>query len=132
MYLVEIAAGREQLYESVEAFVAAIHGGVIGPDSRIFHRSSSSWISITLHPEYRKAMAARATQPLPPLRRSQWTFFGTEARQREISETDAAAKQPPAVEPTPAPRGLRALRALFSRRRRNQPSSSDVTKPASS
>ena len=59
MYLVEIEAGREQVYPSVEALAAAIQRGVIGPDSRIFHRASSSWISITLHPEYRKAMAAR-------------------------------------------------------------------------
>ena len=60
MYLVEIEAGREQLYQSVEALASAIRGGVIGPDSRIFHRASSSWISITLHPEYRKAVASRS------------------------------------------------------------------------
>lgn len=129
MYLVEIEAGREQVYHSVEALAAAIHAGVIGPDSRIFHRASSSWISITLHPEYRKAMAARAAQPLPPLKRSQWTFFGTEAPGRTIDETHGAAKsQPEATEPDPKPRGLRRL---FSRKRRAQPSPSDSAKQAS-
>ena len=129
MYLVEIEAGREQVYHSVEALAAAIHGGVIGPDSRIFHRASSSWISITLHPEYRKAMAARAAQPLPPLKRSQWTFFGTEAPGRAIDETLGATKgQPEAAEPDPKPRGLRGL---FSRKRRAQAAPSE-TKQASS
>jgi hypothetical protein len=122
MYLVEIEAGREQLYQSAEALAAAIHGGVIKPDSRIFHRTSSSWISITFHPEYRKAMAARAAEPLPPLPRKQWTFFGTEAPGRQIDETLAAAvNQAATSEPAPKPRGLRAL---FSRRRRAQPSDS--------
>jgi hypothetical protein len=128
MYLVEIETGREQLYPSVEALGAAVRAGVIGPDSRIFHRASSTWISITLHPEYRKAMAARATEPLPPLQRSQWTFFGNETPEREIVDTHAAPAKPPETEPTPAPRGLRAI---FSRRRRSQPPPSD-TKPAAS
>jgi hypothetical protein len=122
MYLVEISSGREQLYQSAEALAAAIHSGVIKPDSRIFHRASSSWVSITFHPEYRKAMAARAAEPLPPLTRKQWTFFGTEAPGRQIDETmGAAASHPETGDPAPKPRGLRGL---FSRRRRGQPSDS--------
>jgi hypothetical protein len=130
MYLVEIETGREQLYQSVDALAAAIHGGVIKPNSRIFHRTSSSWISITFHPEYRKAMAARAAQPLPPLPRKQWTFFGTEPPGREIEESlGAAVRQPPASEPASKPRGLRGL---FSRRRRAQTSPSDSAEQAGS
>lgn len=127
MYLVEIEAGREQLYQSVEALAAAIRGGVIGPDSRVFHRASSSWISITLHPEYRKAVAARPAEPLPPLARNQWTFFGTEAPSRQIIETvEAAASQPePVAEPVAEPAARRGMRALFGRRRRAQSSSSE-------
>jgi hypothetical protein len=117
MYLVEIEAGREQVYPSVEALAAAIQRGVIGPDSRIFHRASSSWISITLHPEYRKAMAARAAEPLPPLARSRWTFFGAQAPGREIADSfEPSQGQPQASDPPPARRGLRGL---FSRRRRS-------------
>jgi hypothetical protein len=122
MYLVEIAEGREQLYQSAQALAAAIRGGVIGPGSRIFHRTTSSWISITLHPEYRKAMAARAAEPLPPLPRKQWTFFGTEAPGRQIEETLGAAVSPPETS-QPAPK-FRGLRRLFSRRRRAQSSDS--------
>jgi hypothetical protein len=96
MYLVEIESGREQLYPSVEALAAAIRDGVIGPDSRIFHRASSSWVSIMVHPEYRKAMAARAQEPLPPLARNQWTFFGTDAPGRQADETTEVQGSPPA------------------------------------
>jgi hypothetical protein len=125
MYLVEIEAGREQLFQTVEAFAAAIRGGLIGPDSRIFHRASSSWISITLHPEYRKALAARKAEPLPPLSRNQWTFFGTESPTRQIIEAEQVTEsQPEAVEPAATPRGLRSL---FSRRRRTPSSSPDKT-----
>jgi hypothetical protein len=119
MYLVEIETGREQLYQSVEALAAAIQRGAIGPDSRIFHRTSSSWISITLHPEYKKAMAARAAAPLPPLARSQWTFFGTEAPGREIADIPEPARDQSEAAPAPARRGLLGL---FSRRRRTQSS----------
>lgn len=113
MFLVEIETGREQVYQSVEALAAAIRTGVIGPDSRIFHRASSSWISITLHPEYRKVVAARPEEPLPPLSSTQWTLFGTESQGRDYAETVVEPPAKPPAEP-PRPRGLRAL---FSRRR---------------
>ena len=127
MYLVEIERGREQMYPSVEALAAAIRSGVIGPDSRIFHRASSSWISITLHPEYRKAVAKRAPEPLPPLTRSQWTFFGTEPPTRKIMDVEAmieAGTEPAERAEPAAPRGLRSL---FRRNRR--PSSDKAEQP---
>ena len=127
MYLVEIEAGREQVYPSVESLAAAIRGGVIGPDSRIYHRASSSWISITLHPEYRKAAAGRPQEPLPPLARNQWTFFGTESPGRQY--VDSVEVKPPA-EPQAEPPRPRSLRALF-RRRRTAPSP-DATEQSSS
>jgi hypothetical protein len=117
MYLVEIEAGREQLYQSVEALGAAIRDGVIGPDSRIFHRASSSWISITVHPEYRKAMAAPAPEPLPPLARTQWTFYGNDSSGRAaVQEAEPPAESQSAPEPSAPSRGLRGLlsRALRS------------------
>lgn len=91
MYLVEIETGREALYESVDALSAAIRHGDVGPQSRIFHRASSSWISITLHPEFRKVAAAAHAEPLPPPARNRWTFFGLEAQSREIHEPAAPA-----------------------------------------
>lgn len=120
MYLVEIEEGREQVYESVEALAAAIRARVIGPASRIFHRASSSWVSITLHPEYRKLMAERAQEPLPPLSRKQWTFFGVETPEREIIEAAEVQSQPEGAAESKPRRGLRAL---FRRVRRSSSSS---------
>jgi hypothetical protein len=118
MYLVEIEAGRERLYESVEALAAAIRASEIRPESRIFHRASSSWVPITVHPEYRKAVSARASEPLAPLSRRQWTFFGTEPKGREIIEAEGTTEPTQTdAEPRPARRGLRAIFARALRRR---------------
>jgi hypothetical protein len=122
MFLVEIEAGREQLFQSVQALAAAIRGGVIGPDSRIFHRTSSSWISITLHPEYRRVMAERQAEALPPLSRNQWTFFGTESQTRQIGEKPEASNGQPAAEAPESAKPGRGLRGLFRRRRASSPS----------
>ena len=126
MYLVEIESGREQLYPSVEALAAAIRDGVIGPDSRIFHRASSSWVSIMVHPEYRKAMAARAQEPLPPLARNQWTFFGTDTPGRQADESAESQGSPPAqAEPVRRRRSLRSLFRLGRRRSSSSPDTAD-------
>ena len=130
MFLVEIEAGREVLYHSVDALAEAIRNGEVGPRARIFHRASSSWISITLHPEFKKAAAARDSEPLPPLARMQWTFFGTEPKGREIDETPAKSRD--AMQPTPktseSPAGLRGLLARAFRRRASTPKTSETSK----
>jgi hypothetical protein len=129
MYLVEIEAGREALYDSVNALAEAIRRGEVGPRSRIFHRASSSWISITLHPEFKKAAAARDSEPLPPLARKQWTFFGAEPKGREIEETPVAkgkAKQPTA-KPSESRPGLRGLLSRAFRSRAPTPRSSEAS-----
>ncbi|MBA3318031.1 MAG: hypothetical protein H0T50_08080 [Gemmatimonadales bacterium] len=124
MFLVEIEAGREALYDSLHAFVAAIRRGEVTPRSRIFHRVSSSWISITLHPEFKKAIAGRG-EPLPPLARNRWTFYGVEPRGRQISEAAPAAGVTAASASAaggtagPAPAGPRGgWRGLLARVRR--------------
>jgi hypothetical protein len=125
MFLVEIEPGREELYHSVNALATAIQSGVVGPRSRIFHRSSSSWVSITVHPEFRKAAAARESAPLPPLARTRWTFFGHESNEREISDPQAAddkAKKGP--EPDKRHPGLRSLLSRAWRGRLPVPSPS--------
>ena len=53
-FLVEVMPGRELVYRTPLSLRAAIRSGEITPDSRIFHRATSSWISITEHPEYRR------------------------------------------------------------------------------
>ncbi len=129
MFLVEIEAGREAMYDSVDALAEAIRRGEVGPRSRIFHRASSSWISITLHPEFKKAAAARDSEPLPPLARTQWTFFGSEARGREFDETPATkgdAKQATGKKGERRP-GLRGLFARAFRSRAPIPRTSETS-----
>jgi transglutaminase-like putative cysteine protease len=129
MFLVEIEAGREALYDSVDALTEAIHRREVGPQSRIFHRASSSWISITLHPEFKKAAAFRDSQPLPPLARTQWTFFGAEAKGREIDETPvkkSEAKQP-AGKTSERLSGLRGLLRRAFRNRAPVPNTSETS-----
>jgi len=116
MYLVELEAGREELYQTADALSSAIRRGEIGPRSRIYHRASSSWVSITVHPEYRKAADSLTSEPMPPLARNQWTFFGVEPWSREILEpTQHDSSVNPAVSDTSErPQGLlhRVRRAL--------------------
>ncbi len=122
MFLVEIEAGREELYETASALASAIRRGAVGPQSRIFHRASSSWVSIMVHPEYKKAVAELAPEPLPPLPRNQWTFYGLEPRGRELhheaaADTDVTEGQPASSEaPEAGWRSFvsRALRGLVS------------------
>src|SRR5918999_1020246 len=68
-YLVEVAPGRERAYRTPLAFRAAMRSGEIPPDSRIYHRAASRWISITEHPEYRRFLAERRPpdwlEPIP-------------------------------------------------------------------
>ncbi|MBA3893634.1 MAG: hypothetical protein H0X69_08055 [Gemmatimonadales bacterium] len=126
MYLVEIEAGREALYESVDALAAAIRRGEVGPQARIFHRASSNWISITLHPEFKKMNAARQSEPLPPLARTRWTFFGVEQGGREIDEPAVPVRA--AVSPTESVKQERGLKRLLGRAFRGLSSSPSVVR----
>jgi len=80
MYLVELRPGKEELYRTSDELAAAIRGGDVDKHSRIYHRATSKWISITLQPQYKAIVAAPPkTEPLPPPERSSWTFFNGQA-----------------------------------------------------
>ena len=80
MYLVELRPGKEELYRSGDELAAAIRSGDVDMHSRIYHRATSKWISVTLHPQYKAIVAERpAAPPMPPLERSNWTFFNDSA-----------------------------------------------------
>jgi len=79
MYLVELRPGKEELYRTGDDLAAAIRSGDVDGHSRIYHRATSKWISITLHPQYKAIVAQKATEPLPPLERSNWTFFNAQS-----------------------------------------------------
>lgn len=80
MYLVELRPGKEELYRTGDELAAAIRSGDVDVHSRIYHRATSKWISVTLHPQYKAIAAERpAAPPMPPLERSTWTFFNDSA-----------------------------------------------------
>ena len=77
MYLVELRPGKEELYRTGDELAAAIRSGDVDTHSRIYHRATSKWISVTLHPQYKAIISeVRPSDPaLPPLERQTWTFF---------------------------------------------------------
>lgn len=75
MFLVEVRPGREVVYQSAEELGAAIGRREIDAHARIYHRATATWLSITLHPQYKAKAAAWLDEPLPPLARSNWTFL---------------------------------------------------------
>ena len=78
MYLVELRPGKEELYRTGEELAAAIRSGDVDVHSRIYHRATSKWISVTLHPHYKAIAAERepTAHPMPPGdQRQAWTFF---------------------------------------------------------
>jgi hypothetical protein len=75
MYLVELRPGKEELYRSGDDLAAAIRRGDVDVHSRIYHRATSKWISVTLHPQFKAIVAEKATEPLPPLERTHWTYL---------------------------------------------------------
>src|SRR6185503_166065 len=79
MYLVELRPGKEELYRSGDDLAAAIRKGDVDGHSRIYHRATSKWISVTLHPQYKAIVAERPAPSVPPLERTNWTFFNDSA-----------------------------------------------------
>jgi hypothetical protein len=84
MYLVELRPGKEELYRSSDELALAIRSGDVDARSRVYHRATAKWISITLHPQYKAIMAAAKEDPARPARRA-WGILG-----------GATAAEPPA------------------------------------
>jgi hypothetical protein len=85
MYLVELRPGKEELYRTGDELAAAIRSGDVDIQSRIYHRATSKWISIAMHPQYKAIASERhpVPAPLPPLERTSWTFFNAAAETLE-------------------------------------------------
>ena len=107
MYLVELASGKEAVYRSVDEFTAAIRRSEVSSQSRIYHRASSTWIPVTLHPQFRKVAAEWAAEPPRPLLRTQWTFYRADTAERGPGPHEAAGEQ--------ASAGARATRTMPTR-----------------
>jgi hypothetical protein len=76
MYLVELRPGKEELYRSSDELALAIRSGDVDERSRVYHRATAKWISITLHPQYKAIVAAAKEEPSHrPVRRG-WSILG--------------------------------------------------------
>jgi hypothetical protein len=76
MYLVELRPGREELYRSSDELALAIRNGDVDARSRIYHRATAKWISITLHPQYKAIITTTKDDPATRPARKGWTFLG--------------------------------------------------------
>jgi hypothetical protein len=98
MFLVEVAEGRRNHYPSAHALGAAIRCGELGPQARIFHQSSSQWLPITVHPEYRRAETEWEEDVARRWRARGWTFFSDKSSETEtrgqLSSAPASAEPP--------------------------------------
>lgn len=151
-YLVEITPGREVVYRTHLALRTAMRSGEITPDSRIYHRAGSRWISITEHPEYRKFLTERRppnwlepipfepVAPPPPheRRRSRPGSVGAALRRARTSlrgwlaRITATAEPPPRSTPTATeaePERLRHSPPIESARPAPQPAPPPPTPP---
>jgi hypothetical protein len=69
MYLVELRPGKEELYRTGDELATAIRNGDVDMHSRIYHRATSKWISVTLHPQYKAIVSERPAPPAQSSRR---------------------------------------------------------------
>jgi hypothetical protein len=94
MYLVELRPGKEELYRSSDELALAIRNGDVDARSRVYHRATAKWISITLHPQYKAIAAAAKEDPASRPARRVWGILGgsTEPGKEgpQASATDAA------------------------------------------
>ena len=67
MYRIEVAAGEETVFRTIEELAIGIRNGVVTPRARIYHHASQKWLPIGLHPHYKKALEMKAHPPSQPL-----------------------------------------------------------------
>jgi|tagenome__1003787_1003787.scaffolds.fasta_scaffold18449305_1 hypothetical protein len=104
MYLVDLGLGEETLFRSGDELAEAIRRGIVGEQSRIYHRARATWLPITAHPEYRRITAEHPAAPRATYSQRQWTFM----RREEADATPAPA--PPTQEVVVIPQASRSWR----------------------
>jgi hypothetical protein len=72
MYLVELRPGKEELYRTGDELAAAIRNGDVDVHSRIYHRATSKWISITLHPQFKAIITPKSAERRSQPEQSHW------------------------------------------------------------
>ena len=118
MYLVELRPGKEELYRTGDDLAAAIRRGDVDVHSRIYHRATSKWISITLHPQYKAITSMKPPAPPAAQDRGSWTYLNAQSETLEVHESQPEAEQnhlePEAGGAPPVERQSRPWRRLFA------------------
>jgi hypothetical protein len=95
MYLVELRPGKEELYRSSDELALAIRNGDVDARSRVYHRATAKWISITLHPQYKAIVAASKEEETPRPARRGWNLLGGSADQiKQVPEANSSNNGP--------------------------------------
>jgi hypothetical protein len=89
MYLVELKPGKEELYRSSDELALAIRNGDVDARSRVYHRATAKWISITLHPQYRAIVSANQEDPVTRPTRRPWRGMLAAAAEQPLDATTA-------------------------------------------
>jgi hypothetical protein len=93
MYLVEPESGQRCHYQTARALGAAIRRGELTPRAKIFHQTSSQWLPITVHPEYRRAEADWDHRSVRRLSMRAWTFLPDASHRDDPVPSGAADEQ---------------------------------------
>jgi hypothetical protein len=93
MYLVELRPGKEELYRSSDELALAIRSGDVDARSRVYHRATAKWISITLHPQYKAIIAAVKEDSATRPSRKGWAILGGGGGADQPNQ--AASPEPP-------------------------------------
>jgi hypothetical protein len=118
MYLVELRPGKEELYRTGDDLAAAIRRGDVDVHSRIYHRATSKWISITLHPQYKAIVSTKPPAAPPAQDRGNWTYLNAQSETLEVNEAELEAEhhevEPESGGAPPVERQSRPWRRLFA------------------
>ena len=92
MYLVELRPGKEELYRTGDDLALAIRDGDVDARSRIYHRATAKWISITLHPQYKAIVAGQKDDQASRPARKAWGLLPSSHNvlSEELSPTETA------------------------------------------
>ncbi len=92
MYLVELKPGKEELYRTGDELAIAIRDGDVDARSRIYHRATAKWISITLHPQYKAIVAGQKDEQMSRPARKAWGLLPASltGHSEELTSTETA------------------------------------------
>jgi len=115
MYLIELKPGQEAIYASPAAFSEAVRRGEVNSAALIYHRAKCTWLPVTVHPLFKRAIAD-SVRDRPFTGRSQWTFLQSERKDEtpeSVMASVAAAESSSAQAHTATKPGHRGWRRVI-------------------